>query len=105
MGKRKVGRRGLPLKDVQQLERALAAGQNRQAILQSSGVSAKSLRKAQQQALPAQRQKHAYARCELCGVWVKLPCIACKVKRWQRLWSVAKQLRAKRSRAKKEGSA
>jgi hypothetical protein len=101
MGNRKVGRRGLPLKEVRQLEKLIASGQDRQTILEQAGVCTKSLRKAKRQTLPAQRQKQAYGRCETCGVWVKLPCVACQVKRWQRLWSIAKQLRAKRKRKKK----
>jgi hypothetical protein len=101
MGKRKVGRRGLPLKEVRQLEKLIASGHDRQTILVQSGVSTKSVRKAQRQTLPAQRQAQAYSRCEICGVWVKLPCVACQVKRWQRLWSIAKQLRAKRKRKKR----
>ena len=101
MGKRKVGRRGLSLKEVRQLEKLIARGQDRQSILKQVGVSTKSLRKAQRHALPAQRQQQVYGRCEICGVWVKLPCVACQVKRWQRLWSIAKQMRAKRKRKKK----
>lgn len=101
MGKHKVGRRGLSLKDVRQLEKLIASGQDRQTILVQVGVSATSLRKAQRQTLPAQRLIQAYGRCANCGVWVKLPCVACQVKRWQRLAAIARQMRAKRRRRKK----
>src|SRR5262245_48607765 len=100
MGKRKVGRRGLPLNEVRQLERLIASGQDRQAILAQSGVSTKSVRKAKRRSLPAQRQVQVYGRCEICGVWVKLPCVACQVKRWQRLYAIAKQVRAQRKRSR-----
>ncbi len=102
MGKRKVGRRGLPVNEVRQLERLIAAGQDRQTILQQSGVGLNTLRKAERHALPAQRSNPALARCETCGARVKLPCVACHVKRLQRLWSLAEEFRAKKRRRRKK---
>ena len=102
MGKRKVGRRGLPVNEVRQLERLIVAGQDRQTILQQSGVGTNTLRKAERHALPAQRPNPAYARCETCGVRVKIPCVACHVKRMQQLWSIAEDFRAKKRRRRKK---
>lgn len=93
MGTRSVGRRGLALKEVHRLELQIASGCNRQSILQTTGVSPKTLRKAQQQALPAQRKRKQFGRCAACGVWVKLPCLVCQVKQLQRSWAIAKLLR------------